>query len=80
MNRPDRADVRRVNVRVNGITFESVWLRQESRLANDFDIVIDDPQIGRFALTASLPRSGTARRRLRLAAGVAGRIEEDSRG
>jgi len=50
MNRPDRADVRRVNVKVNGITFGSVWLRRSSG-ANDFDIVIDDPQIGRFALT-----------------------------
>jgi len=37
-------------VKVNGITFGSVWLRRSSG-ANDFDIVIDDPQIGRFALT-----------------------------
>ena len=28
MNRPDRADVRQVHVRVNGITFESVRVRQ----------------------------------------------------
>lgn len=54
MNRPDRADVRQVNVKVNGITFESVWLRRSSG-ANDFDIVIDDPQIGRFALTPAVP-------------------------
>jgi len=54
MNRPDRADVRQVNVKVIGITFESVWLRRSSG-ANDFDIVIDDPQIGRFALTRAVP-------------------------
>ena len=54
MNRPDLADVRRVHVRVNGITFESVRLRRSSG-ANDFDIVIDDPHIGRFALTAAVP-------------------------
>ena len=54
MNRPDRADVRQVNVKVNGITFGSVWLRRSSG-ANDFDIVIDDPQIGRFALTPAFP-------------------------
>jgi hypothetical protein len=41
-------------VKVNGITFESVWLRRSSG-ANDFDIVIDDPQIGRFALTPAVP-------------------------
>ncbi len=54
MNRPDRTDVRQVNVKVNGITFGSVWLRRSSG-ANDFDIVIDDPQIGRFALTPAFP-------------------------
>src|SRR5271166_6255867 len=54
MNRPDRADVRQVNVKVNGITFGSVWLQRSSG-ANDFDIVIDDPQIGRFALTPAFP-------------------------
>jgi len=54
MSRPDRADVRRVSVRVNGITFESVWLRRNSG-ANDFDIVIDDPHVRRFALTAAVP-------------------------
>ncbi len=54
MNRPDRADVRQVNVKVNGITFGSVWLRRSSG-ANGFDIVIDDPQIGRFALTPAFP-------------------------
>jgi hypothetical protein len=54
MNRSDRADVRQVNVKVNGITFESVWLRRSCG-ANDFDIVIDDPQIGRFALTPAVP-------------------------
>ncbi len=54
MNKPDRADVRRVHVRVNGIMFESVWLRRSSG-TNDFDIVIDDPHIGRFALTAAVP-------------------------
>jgi hypothetical protein len=41
-------------VKVNGITFGSAWLRRSS-LANDFDIVIDDPQIGRFALTPAFP-------------------------
>ncbi len=54
MNKPDRADVRQVNVRVNGITFESVRVRHDLG-SNDFDIVIDDPQIGRFALTAAVP-------------------------
>jgi hypothetical protein len=54
MNKPDRADVRQVNVRVNGITFESVRLRHDLG-ANDFDIVIDDPYIGRFALTPAVP-------------------------
>jgi hypothetical protein len=53
MNKPDRA-VRRVNVKVNGITFESVRLRHDLG-ANDVDIVIDDPHIGRFALTAAVP-------------------------
>ena len=54
MNKPDRADVRQVNVKVNGITFGSVWLRRSSG-ANDFDIVIDDPHVGRFALTPAVP-------------------------
>jgi hypothetical protein len=54
MNKPDRADLRQVHVRVNGITFESVRLRHDLG-ANDFDIVIDDPHIGRFALTAAVP-------------------------
>ncbi len=46
MNKPHRADVRQVDLKVNGITFESVRLRRSSG-ANDFDILIDDPQIGR---------------------------------
>jgi len=54
MNKPDRADLRQVHVRVNGITFESVRLRHDLG-ANDFDIVIDDPHVGRFALTAVVP-------------------------
>jgi len=54
MNRSDRADVRQVNVRVNGITFESVRVRHDL-VANDFDIVIDDPHVGRFALTPAVP-------------------------
>jgi len=54
MKRPDRVDVRQVHVRVNGITFESVRLRRSSG-ANDFDIVIDDPYVGRFALTTAVP-------------------------
>jgi hypothetical protein len=54
MNKPNRADVRRVHVRVNKITFESVRLRHDLR-SDDFDIVIDDPHIGRFALTAAVP-------------------------
>ena len=54
MNKPDRADVRRVNVKVNGITFESVRIRYD-RGANHFDIVIDDPHVGRFALTPAVP-------------------------
>jgi hypothetical protein len=54
MNKPNRADVRQVDLKVNGITFESVRLRRSSG-ANDFDIVIDDPHIGRFALTPAVP-------------------------
>jgi len=54
MNKPERADVRQVNVKVNGITFESVRLRRSSGLV-DFDVVIDDPNVGRFALTAAVP-------------------------
>jgi hypothetical protein len=54
MNKPDRADVRQVHVRVNGIIFESVRFRHDLG-SGDFDILIDDPQIGRFALTAAVP-------------------------
>jgi hypothetical protein len=54
MNKPHRADVRQVDLKVNGITFESVRLRRSSG-ANDFDIVIDDPHVGRFALTSAVP-------------------------
>jgi len=54
MNKPHRADVRKVDLKVNGITFESVRLRRSSG-ANDFDIVIDDPHVGRFALTPAVP-------------------------
>jgi len=39
---------------VNGLTFESVRLRRTCG-SGDFDILIDDPQIGRFALTAAVP-------------------------
>jgi hypothetical protein len=53
MNRPDLA-VRQVHLRVNKIAFESVRVRHDHR-SRDFDIVIDDPHIGRFALTASVP-------------------------
>jgi hypothetical protein len=51
MNKPTRADVR---VKVSGIAFESVRLRHDLG-SDDFDILIDDPQIGRFALTAAAP-------------------------
>ena len=54
MKKPDQADVRRVHVRVNGITFESVRVRHDLG-SHDFDIVINDPHIGRFALTAAVP-------------------------
>jgi hypothetical protein len=54
MNKPDQADVRQVNVRVNGIAFESVRVRHD-RGSDDFAILIDDPYIGRFALTAAVP-------------------------
>jgi hypothetical protein len=54
MKKPDQFDVRRVHVRVSGITFESVRVRHDLG-ANDFDIVIDDPCVGRFALTAAVP-------------------------
>ena len=54
MNKPERADVRQVNVKVSGIAFESVRLRRSSGLV-DFDVVIDDPNVGRFALTPAVP-------------------------
>jgi hypothetical protein len=54
MNKPDRTDVRQVHVRVNGFPFESVRVRHDLG-SDDFDILIDDPQIGRFALTAAVP-------------------------
>ena len=54
MNKPHRADVRQVNVKVNGITFESVRLRRSSGSV-DFDVLIDDPNLGRFALTPAVP-------------------------
>ena len=53
MNRPDLA-VRQVHLRVNKIAFESVRVRHDHR-SRDFDIVIDDPHVGRFALTAAVP-------------------------
>ncbi|MGA6986354.1 MAG: hypothetical protein WBZ01_09895 [Terriglobales bacterium] len=53
MNRPDLA-VRQVHLRVNKIAFESVRVRHDHR-SRDFDLVIDDPHIGRFALTATVP-------------------------
>ena len=54
MNRPSRADLRQVHLRVNGLTFESVRLRRTCG-SGDFDILIDDPHVGRFALTAAVP-------------------------
>jgi hypothetical protein len=54
MNKPKRADVRQVNVKVSGITFESVRVRHDLG-SEDFDILIDDSRIGRFALTAAVP-------------------------
>jgi hypothetical protein len=54
MNKRERADVRQVNVKVSGITFESVRLRHDLG-SGDCDILIDDPHIGRFALTAAVP-------------------------
>lgn len=54
MNKPDRTGVRQVHVRVNGITFESVRLRRNSGMV-DFDVLIDDPSLGPFALTAAVP-------------------------
>ena len=53
MKRPDLA-VRQVHLRVNKIAFESVRVRHDHR-SRDFDIVSDDPHIGRFALTATVP-------------------------
>jgi hypothetical protein len=41
-------------LRVNKIAFESVRVRHDHR-SRDFEIVIDDPHIGRFALTAAVP-------------------------
>ena len=54
MNKSNRTDVRQVNVRVSGITFESVRVRHDLG-SGDFDILIDDPYIGRFALTPAVP-------------------------
>ena len=53
MSKPDQA-VRQVNVKVSGITFESVRLRHDLG-SDDFDILIDDPHVGRFALTPAVP-------------------------
>ena len=53
MNRPDLI-VRQIHLRINKIAFESVRVRHDHR-SRDFDIVIDDPHIGRFALTATVP-------------------------
>ena len=39
---------------VSGITFESVRVRHDLG-SDNFDILIDDPQIGRFTLTAAVP-------------------------
>src|ERR1017187_9564525 len=54
MNRPSRADLRQVHLRVNGLTFESVRLRRTCA-SGDFDILIDDPHVGRFALIPAVP-------------------------
>ena len=54
MNKPNRADLRQVHLRVNGLTFESVRLRRTCG-SGDFDILIDDPHVGRFALTPAVP-------------------------
>jgi len=54
MNKPNRADVRQVNVKVSGITFEAVRLRHDIG-SGDFDILIDDPRVGRIALTPAVP-------------------------
>jgi hypothetical protein len=54
MNRPSRADLRQVHLRVNGLTFESVRLRRTCA-SGDFDILIDDLHVGRFALTPAVP-------------------------
>jgi hypothetical protein len=54
MKKPDQADVRRLHVRVNGIAFESVRVRHDLG-SGDFDILIEDPRIGRFALTSAVP-------------------------
>jgi hypothetical protein len=54
MNKPNPADVRQVNVRVSGITFESVRVRHDLG-SGDFDILIDDPRVGRIALTPAVP-------------------------
>ena len=53
MNKPDRA-ARRVHLRVNGVAFESVRVRHDLG-SDDFDILIDDPNLGRFALTPAFP-------------------------
>jgi hypothetical protein len=55
MNKPDRADVRRVRVRFARITVESLHLRRHVDDSRGFDILIDDPHIGRFALTPAVP-------------------------
>jgi hypothetical protein len=54
MNKPNRADVRQVNVKVSGITFESVRVRHDLG-SGDFDILIDDPRVGRISLTPAVP-------------------------
>lgn len=54
MNKPDRADVRQINVKVSGTAFDSVRVRHDLG-SGDCDILIDDPHLGRFALTPAVP-------------------------
>jgi hypothetical protein len=49
-----RSFASRISFRISGIAFESVRLRHDLG-SNDFDIVIDDPNLGRFALTPAVP-------------------------
>jgi hypothetical protein len=51
MPEPSGTDELSCKLRVNGLLVQSVHIRCVPELADDFQVVITDPQIGRFSLT-----------------------------